>query len=137
MQRYAQSLHNVFRSPQIYVFTMSYTNVICTKTSICLPGIHLYIIRNDKNWNRDANAKAPQRGGGVGLYIKESLVSDVNIFKIFNSSNKDIEIQWVKLNNKFAKDLIVLNVYRPPTGNIDNFIDTIEKCNPYIRGGKV
>ena len=83
-------------------------------------------LRNDRNWNRDNNNNTPQKGGGVGLYLKQDLDYDANVYAIYNRSCKDIECQWVYIKNKYTKDYIILNLYRPLAGDIENFLDILE-----------
>ena len=83
-------------------------------------------IRNDRNWHIDPSSVKPQKGGGVCLFLRDNLDLDVDTFKFFNRSCKDSEIQWVHVKNRYTKDFIILNLYRPPLGNIENFIDMLD-----------
>ena len=40
-----------------------------------------------------------------------------------NCSESDIMAQWVVLKHQHMKDIVIANMYQPPKGNIDNFID--------------
>ena len=60
------------------------------------------------------------------MYINQNLAFDTEKFRIFNRSNKDIEVQWIYIPNKFSKDSLILNLYRPPAGNVESFIETLE-----------
>nr|CAH7712858.1 unnamed protein product [Callosobruchus chinensis] len=59
------------------------------------------------------------RGGGVGLYISNSLK-----FKKITSSG-EIEQLWVSIHTSMA-DIICGVVYRPPTQELVNFLDQLE-----------
>nr|CAH7733245.1 unnamed protein product [Callosobruchus chinensis] len=59
------------------------------------------------------------RGGGVGLYISNSLK-----FKIIPSSS-DIEQLWVSIHTSM-RDIICGVVYRPPLQELVNFLDHLE-----------
>ena len=43
------------------------------------------------------------------------------------SSSKDIEIQWLKIKRKNSKTILLGNIYRPPTGKVEQAIKIIEK----------
>ena len=62
------------------------------------------------------------RGGGVGIYIKKHIkFTEVN----FNLVSPDVEhISIEILHNK--KRILFTCFYRPPSGDIDNFIDTLD-----------
>ena len=78
---------------------------------VSIPGFNLS--RLDRTWSDDPVRNIPKKGGGVGLYIKDSIEFNYATFKPFNRSCKDIEIHWVHMPMKFAKDILVLNSYRP------------------------
>ena len=44
----------------------------------------------------------------------------------YNHTTKDIEIQWITINNPNMKKLVLANLYRPPQGNIENCCVKIE-----------
>ena len=71
------------------------------------------------------------------MYIKQDLEYDTTLFKFFNRSDKDIECQWVHLKNKFTRDFIIVNIYRPPQGNIETFIDYFENTISTIDTSKL
>ena len=85
------------------------------------------LIRNDRNWN-DANDTTlpPKKGGGLCMYISNKLkFSDIN-FAHLNSSSKDLESQWVSIEQKPNKTILLGNLYRPPQGDISNCLELIE-----------
>ena len=43
-----------------------------------------------------------------------------------NTSNKDIESQWVTVQHPNCKTILIGNLYRPPQGSIDNFTQVLE-----------
>ena len=69
--------------------------------------------------------------GGVGFYIKENLtftvLSELSVTKV------DFEALWIEINCDGQSNLICGVVYRHPNGNLDNFMDymnkTIEKIH--------
>ena len=72
----------------------------------------------------------------VCMYIKKEVNYSDSALSHMNKSSKNIELQWVLLKNK-CKDIVIANVYRPPSGNIEYFcehlnnslnsIDTVKK----------
>ena len=83
------------------------------------------LIRNDRNW-LDYNNTHIKKGGGVATYIRNNLNFSETSHSHFNTSNITIESQWISINQKNSKLILIGNVYRPPQGDIDEFIQTIE-----------
>ncbi len=82
------------------------------------------LLRNDREcMNNRGNLK---RGGGVGMYIKKEMCYDENLFKKANKSDNGAETQWVLIRNEHQRDIVVVSVYRPPRGDLDDLIDHIE-----------
>ena len=46
--------------------------------------------------------------------------------KDWNTSNIDIESQWISIELPNCKPLLIGNVYRPPKGNIDTFTQVLD-----------
>ena len=84
------------------------------------------LIRNDRKWS-DNNSIEPKRGGGVALYIKNCLNFSDNDFSDWNTSNRDIESQWVTIKYPNSRTILIGNIYRPPQGNIDKFNQVLEE----------
>ena len=59
------------------------------------------------------------KGGGVSIMAK----SDLNLTEFHKLSSPDIEVIMGKLNNH-----MVMNIYRPPTGNLNGFIKSLTTC---------
>ena len=66
-----------------------------------------------------------KRGGGLVTYVRDSL--DVYVHETNSTSSKDIEVQWLCISKDKSKDIIIGNVYRPPTGNLSSAIKTLEE----------
>ena len=82
-------------------------------------------IRLDRNWN-DLDGNEPKRGGGLGCYINNNLQYSDMDFNYLNKSSKDIEIQWISIRQKTNKVVLIGNIYRPPQGNTQLFIDFLD-----------
>ena len=83
------------------------------------------LLRNDRNWN-DLRGNHTKKGGGVGLFVNTRLNFCDKIHENLNCSSKDLECQWVNIKQPNSKQIIIGNIYRPPQGNIDNFIEGLE-----------
>ena len=101
------------------------------------------IVRNDRNWS-EADTTEPKKGGGVAAFIKNTLDFSATNFKHLNQSSKDIELQWISISLPHSKSILIGNMYRPPQGNVDNFIQVLEnafneldlsKLELYLMGG--
>ena len=64
--------------------------------------------------------KSSNKGGGVGCYIR----SDLTYTLIEQKITEDIEYQWIHLEHTGTK---VINIYRPPRGNFENFLQVVRK----------
>lgn len=73
---------------------------------------------------QDRNHLTGKRGGGLCLYVKDSLtVENLDL----NVNNHNLELLGIKIVQPNQKDLIILLVYRPPTGEIDYFCDKLKE----------
>ena len=90
------------------------------------------LIRLDRDWGHVNGI--PKSGGGLCMFIKNGVDFSDTKLQHLNLSSNNIEIQIIYITNKLCKDLIVINIYRPPTANIYEFIRTLENtiklCNP-------
>ena len=69
-----------------------------------------------------------KKGGGVCLYVKKSLnVTNTHLERLC-TSNTDIECQWIEIVNLNQRNIMICNAYRPPQGNVENFISYLESC---------
>ena len=80
------------------------------------------IIRNDRTWTEKGKVKS---GGGVCIYIKNDLIYSSEKYKFLNVSSKNIESQWISMNYPKMREIIIVNIYRPPQGNIKEFCDKL------------
>ena len=80
---------------------------------------------HDRDW-MDSDCNTTKKGGGLGIFINNILRYSENTYSYLNRSMKDIEAQWVALLQKKNKVILLCNVYRPPQGNIETFLDTID-----------
>ena len=68
------------------------------------------------------------------MYIDNNLPYDDNKFKKLNLCCKDIESQCISLNVLNLREIILINIYRPPQGSLKNCIDLLSKFTDNILG---
>ena len=96
-----------------------------------------YILyRNDRAWS-DLNSNSIKKGGGLGLYIDSKLQTSDSDFARWNNSSKDIECQWVSIKQNHSKVILIGNIYRPPQGIIDIFIEYLESVFEDVQLDKI
>ena len=87
-------------------------------------GYQMY--RLDRAWKDNINDFDIKVGGGLCTYVNDKYLSSNDELSQYNLSNCNIEIQCITYKNNSGKRYIICNVYRPPRGDMDIFIDTIE-----------
>ena len=75
------------------------------------------------------------QNGGVGLYIKSSLVSFPRVD--FDYYSDDFETVWVEIENKSDKNYLICCVYRHPSSPIDNLTSHFQNLLPSISSNKL
>ena len=82
------------------------------------------VFRQDRNLE---NVKK-KRGGGLLTYVRSDLIADSEPLLSIGRTDKDVEAQWTMIHRPHCKNIIVGNVYRPPTGNLKSFLDYLDTC---------
>ena len=80
-------------------------------------------IFNIPNYHMIHDDRKTGRGGGVALYIH---------CKFNHKIRKDIHIEgieniFIEIENKFGKNIIIGTLYRPPSSNINHFLESIDE----------
>ena len=87
------------------------------------------LIRNDRSIiDDDGRVK---RGGGICTYIKQGLT-----FKVVHElslCNNDIELSVIQYNLPHTRKIYILNIYRPPAGDLDPFFKALQDCINVLR----
>lgn len=78
------------------------------------------LIRHDRKHLVDGRSRT---GGGVGMYLKKSI--NYKLHEGAYYSNPDIESFGVTLQMEQCRNFFIIVCYRPPSGNLDNFIETL------------
>ena len=74
-------------------------------------------VRLDRSWADPGTNKGPKKGGGLICYVKECISMNGYRYARLNCSTSDLEMQWVSLEVKNMRRIIVINIYRPPQGD--------------------
>ena len=69
-----------------------------------------------------------KRGGGLIVYAKHKWESYVSILTKLSIVSSDVEVVWLLLDPPNHKRIILGTVYRPPSGNIQEAIDSLDTC---------
>jgi len=64
-----------------------------------------------------------RRGGGVGVYVKDDLVCKMR--KDLSKTSEEAEVLTIELTNHKAKNIILSNIYRPPSGSTILYYETV------------
>ena len=102
-------------------FSETWLNKAVNSKSVALQNYILY--RQD----RDLNVVAKKRGGGLLTYIKKEHAADSEPLDDYNKSNGDIEAQWSIIYRPHCKNVVICNVYRPPTGNLEKALSYLDE----------
>ena len=80
-----------------------------------------------EKWNDTGNPlDPPKKGGGICIYIKNTLQFSGVEYAHYSTSTKDIESQWISIFQKPNKTILLGNLYRPPQGDATKCIDHLE-----------
>ena len=73
--------------------------------------------RWDRAWAEDPGLNKVKKGGGLLCFIHESLNMNEFMYMHLNQSSRDLEMQWVALEMPYMRNIVIINVYRPPQGD--------------------
>ena len=82
--------------------------------------------RQDRNFVNVHNEI--KKGGGVCLYISNEITTKSLHLNDLNVSLVDIGCQWIEICHEKQKNVLIGNLYRPPSGDVDQFMVYIEQC---------
>ena len=97
---------------------------------ITVPGYIIY--RHDRQTLREDRPNITKKGGGLAVYVKDDIHVDATSMENMNLSNQDIEIQCLVIRPPSQKRFVLVNIYRPPSGNFQQFSDTLVECLDHI-----
>ena len=74
--------------------------------------------------NCEANKK---KGGGLVTYVSEKHAPLSSTMVNLNISTRHLEAQWVKIERPKCRDIVIGNMYRPPSGNLNLAIEYMDE----------
>lgn len=112
----------------IWEIQNSKIDVICLSETWLRPEIEntLITIPSYTNFRLDresADGNRPKPGGGLCTYVKDGIL--VKVLSQHNLTNADIEMQVLEICNDTCRNMVIINIYRPPSGNQHNAIEAI------------
>ena len=69
-----------------------------------------------------------KRGGGLITYVNEKHAVHCEALEELDRTKSDIEAQWVLICRPECRNVVVCNLYRPPTGNLFKALQYLEEC---------
>ena len=115
-----------FENSDLDVVTVSETwlhSGICSSI-IEMEGYQLF------RWDRafyDVHNSTTKRGGGLVIYLKRSLNFTPEYVPSKCISDGDCEMQRLELCSGVQRNIVMYNLYRPPSGNVVSFLDSLTK----------
>ena len=73
--------------------------------------------RVDRGWSEKTGETVAKKGGGLICYVREGLVMIEHKYSHLNQSTRDLEMQWILLDMKRMRKIVIINIYRPPQGD--------------------
>ena len=98
---------------------------------IKIQGYHLFRL------DRENKPNGTKRGGGLATYTRADLAANTSLRPDLNVTNHNIEAQWIEVKREMARDILICNVYRPPTGNIKKAFESLNKALNAVDGTKI
>ena len=89
------------------------------------------LIRSDR---KSYDGEVAKKGGGLCTYVRKTYIFEEN--KEMTIINKNIELHVMKYKLPFTRPIYMINVYRPPAGDIDAFISALNQCIACFRNEK-
>ena len=75
------------------------------------------LVRLDRNWGEPGLNNQVKKGGGLACYVKKGIKHSSTEFIDLNVSTKDIEMQWISVDLPSVRQIVIVNIYRPPQGD--------------------
>ena len=87
--------------------------------------------------DRGSMANNKKRGGGLLTYVNDKHSSRCEPLLDLGASNKNIEVQWTLIHRPNCKNVVICNVYRPPTGDLEKAVNYLEDCLKTLNMNKI
>ena len=95
---------------------------------ICSSILHLegyQLFRWDRDFGGINGNGAPKKGGGLAIYVKKSCKLTPMSDETLNISRPDCELQRLEFCSQVQKNIILYNIYRPPSGSVEAFVELL------------
>ena len=86
-------------------------------------------------YRQDRISDLKEKGGGLITYFDENIFPYTELVEAATFQDKDIQCLTVKVEQEKHKRLVILNVYRPPDGSPEGFIDHLKSIVHSIDDG--
>ena len=87
--------------------------------------------------DRAVKSNRGKRGGGLITYINDKHSSVSESLEDLNVSDEHIEAQWLLIHRPHCKNIVIGNIYRPPSGNLKSALKYLDECLKVINISKV
>ena len=87
--------------------------------------------------DRKIRGRSKKRGGGLLMYVRDSLSSSCEYLDELNASNSNIEAQWLLIHRPHCKNVVIGNLYRPPGGNLEKAVTYLDNSLRTINLAKI
>ena len=108
----------------IAIFSISETWLTAGINSNILQMKGYSMVRHDRT-HVDIDTGLPKRGGGLAINHANTLSCDSYKWADFNISTLHIRAQVVEFIRDKVRNIVLINVYRPPNGNVQVLIDCL------------
>ena len=92
------------------------------------------LYRTDRSFQ---SGKKVKRGGGLITYVHSRHSAFTENMYEQNTSSKHIEAQWSIIHRPHCRDVIICNLYRPPSGDLDKAIEYLKTCIELLNLSKI
>lgn len=115
--------------PDIFTISETWLNCQIESSPYAIEGYSLH--RADRIL---AQPCSNSKGGGLITLIKLPAKINSSKYEHLNASCGDIEVQVIFMHKEMNKSTVIINIYRPPSGDLENFENTLlailqEVCN--------
>ena len=94
---------------------------------------HYQLFRLERQTCDINNPNRPKAGGGLCIYVQDEITVDTISLAHLNTSDGNMELQCIKLTPRNQKQYTIFNLYRPPNGNVSEFLSNLDdKLTDYI-----
>ena len=113
----------LFGHVDILCLTETWLHEVYSDALLNIAGMKLF------RWDRSNginNGVTKSRGDGLACYVENAIAPECSLIMDQCITTPDVELQVIKLMQPVHKNRHVINLYRPPNGNIDLFFDILE-----------